>query len=408
MKKRRKLRESKEKWFHYSASSSTVQVNCYSQEALYNCENDLVDRISDLPDELLLYILSFLQTKLAFTTSILSKRWTALCYSLPVVESFRSFVNNVILSPLSTNKPIKKISLKYDFRYHPENSRFNVTNWLQEAKKPHIEEIHLTLPFHTLKHVIFVSQTLVVLKLQSLYVGKDTSSVHLPSLKTLNLTSVSFENRDDYINFLNACPILEDLHAELIYFMRHDENNAAEEGLKPLTLPMLVRVSIGIMDGLFNGINNVKFLRIVMECTGAFSLKAIPLFPNLISIELLFPSYSYICWYGVVKLLRHCPKLQILFIKKWRYRFTSLYGELDCPYPVLDCDTSNLRSCTILNFDGSDNDLRFAKYILKNGSLLQEMRIGVTTEGMVLGIDEIIEEFSSYSRITQGCKFIFV
>jgi hypothetical protein len=81
---------------------------------------------------------------------------------------------------------------------------------------------------------------------------------------------------------------------------------------------------------------------------------------------------------------------------------------LDCPYPVLDCHTSNLRSCTILNFDGSDNDLRFAKYILKNGSLLQEMRIGVTTEGMVLGINAIIVELSSYPRISQGCKFTFV
>jgi hypothetical protein len=160
-----------------------------------------------------------------------------------------------------------------------------VTNWLEEAKKPHIQEIHLTLPFYTLKHVIFVSQTLVVLKLESLYVGKDTSSVHLPSLKTLNLTSVSFQNRDDYINFLYACPILEDLHAEN-------------------------------RDGLFNGINNVKFLPVDMECTKVVSLRAIPLFPNLISIKLVFPSYSHICWDGLVELLRHCPKLQILFIKK--------------------------------------------------------------------------------------------
>jgi len=80
---------------------------------------------------------------------------------------------------------------------------------------------------------------------------------------------------------------------------------------------------------------------------------------------------------------------------------------LDCPYPVLDCDTSSLRSCTILKFDGSENDLRFAKYILKNGSLLQEMRIGVTTEGTVMGINAIIEELSSYPRISQGCKLSF-
>jgi len=85
-----------------------------------------------------------------------------------------------------------------------------VTKWLEAAKQRHIEEIHLTLPLHTLMPDLFVSQTLVVLKLESVYVGKDTSCVHLPSLKTLSLTSVSFENHNDYTNFLYACPILED------------------------------------------------------------------------------------------------------------------------------------------------------------------------------------------------------
>jgi hypothetical protein len=287
--------------------------------------NNLVDRISNLPDELLLYILSFLPTKLAFTMAILSKRWTPLCYSLPVMDlsyktttkRFRRFVNNLLLSPLSTNQPIKKICLTCDRIYHNKNSRFNVTNWLEAAKKRHIEEIHLTLPYHTLKSVIFVSTTLVVLKLEDLFVGKNTSCVNLPSLKTLNLTSVSFQSWNDYVNFLYACPILEDMHAEPIYyFMRHDQNNASEEGLKSLTLPKLVRASIGIRDVVVNGMNNVKFLRVDMDYRKALSWKAIPLFQNLISIELLFPSYSFISWDGVVELLRHCPKLQILFIKK--------------------------------------------------------------------------------------------
>jgi len=294
--------------------------------------------MSDLPDELLIYILSFLPTKQAFTMAILSKRWTTLCYSLLVIDlsyktitrCFRRFVNNLMLSPVSTNQPLKKFCLTCDRRYHKKNSIFNVTNWLEAAKKRHIEEIHLTLPFHTLKSVIFVSKTLVVLKLEDLVVGKNTSCVNLPSLKTLNLTSVSFQNWNDYGNFLYACPILEDLHAEPIYFMGHDQNNASEEGLKSLTLPKLVRASIGIRDVVVNGIDNVKFLRVDMDYRKALSWKAIPLFQNLISIELLFPSYPYICWDGVVELLRYCPKLQILFIKKvflFACFFLSIYFE---------------------------------------------------------------------------------
>jgi len=172
-----------------------------------------------------------------------------------------------------------------------------VTKWLEAAKKRHIEEIHLTLPFHTLKPGLFVSQTLVVLKLETVYVGKDTSCVHIPSLKNRIFWSVLFENQNNYINFLYACPVLEDWHAEPIYFMKRDEKNASEEGLKSLTLPKLVRASIRIMEGLFNVIKNVKFL-------------------NIICVELVFPRFSDICWDGVVQLLRNCPNLQILCIKK--------------------------------------------------------------------------------------------
>jgi len=34
---------------------------------------------------------------------------------------------------------------------------------------------------------------------------------------------------------------------------------------------------------------------------------------------------------------------------------------------------------------GSANDLRFTKYILQNASLLHDMKISVTTHGMLLG-----------------------
>jgi hypothetical protein len=88
----------------------------------------VVDRNNDLSDELLSYILSFIPTKLAFTTTVLYKRWTPFCYSLPVLHfefvrenreqhvkdtfyRFSHFVDTLMLSHLSTNKPLETFLL---------------------------------------------------------------------------------------------------------------------------------------------------------------------------------------------------------------------------------------------------------------------------------------------------------
>ena len=283
----------------------------------------MVDRISDLPDELLQHILCFLPTKLSFTTTVLSKRWTGLCYSLPVLrfedetigyhDTFLRFcrmVNTILLSSRATNQPLKMF--RVSFEDINQNGPFNVAKWLEATKHRSIEEVHLSLCYKTLKPNIFIFQTLVVLKLERVIVGKNTSCVDLPSLKTLTLEYVYFKNWNDYINFLNACPILEDLNVEYINTFRE---NVPEEALKSFTLPKLVRASL--------------------KC---------------------------------------------------------------------------LRSCTILNFDGSENDLRFAKYILQNASLLQDMTISVavgSSDGMLLKINQIREELSSYPRISPKCKISF-
>jgi hypothetical protein len=223
----------------------------------------------------------------------------------------------------ATDQPLKIFSLNCRFKERKQNKNnpFNMKKLLEATKPYCIEEFHLNLHFHhTLKPVVFISQTFVVLKLQRLNIEKDTSCVDLPSLKTLNLEYVSFENWNDYINFLHGCPILEDLQVEDIRMrrlMKHEENNVLEGGFKSLKLAKLVRARIDSNDALFNGIDNVKFLRIIKgHRFKEASFEFIPVFSNLIQIELVFWDHSIHCWDAVVELLRHSPKLQILFIKK--------------------------------------------------------------------------------------------
>jgi len=150
----------------------------------------------------------------------------------------------------------------------------------------------------------------------------NTSCVHLPSVKTLDFKFVYVKTHKHYVNFISACPILQDLHAKHIYVhseMNHDKNNVVpEKGFKySITLSKLVRASISSKDVLFNGIDDVEFLRIITGFRSQeASFKFIPVFSNLIHIDLLFFHRSFHCWDGIVELLRHSPKLQILFIKK--------------------------------------------------------------------------------------------
>lgn len=125
---------------------------------------------------------------------------------------------------------------------------------------------------------------------------------------------VCFENQNDIIKkLLKACPVLEDLHTLYPRYVRREEKKKS----KPLILSKLVRADIGSIDVPFTAIQNVEFLclRRVQEPSLEMKVeeifKNITTFQNLIHVELVFHG-----WDGVVDLLRHCPRLQVILIKK--------------------------------------------------------------------------------------------
>lgn len=62
----------------------------------------------------------------------------------------------------------------------------------------------------------------------------------------------------------------------------------------------------------------------------------------------------------------------------------------------------HLRSCTIFHFEGSNDDLQFATYILQNAKLLEVMEINFFIQNY-----QVIEELSSCPRMSPGCKLSF-
>ncbi|GLU23444.1 hypothetical protein SLE2022_394450 [Rubroshorea leprosula] len=197
------------------------------------------DRISNLPDEILHHIISFLPTKLAACTSVLSTRWRYLFASIPnldfdfdnwnryfmtswtlhrnwmyVLTAFMSFVDRVFF--LRRRPSLDRCCLRCSHRIDP----MRIDRWIQNVLQRSIVELDLSICLDLdlpkeLQTSLFTCKTLVVLKL-SLPDDclQSPSRVCLPSLKVLHLKYLYFED-DDFGEWLSVgCPVLEELNVE--------------------------------------------------------------------------------------------------------------------------------------------------------------------------------------------------
>ncbi|KAL3620463.1 hypothetical protein CASFOL_035375 [Castilleja foliolosa] len=223
-----------------------------------------IDRLSALPDGLLLHILSFLNidVKKTAVTSVLSKRWQFLWNELPELtfsdyswdvgkaRDLVSWVNRTII--LRSGSYLKKfeVSFLYDECY-----ALDVNVWVRFAVKNNVKELTLRLHsgryFYTLPQVLYSNSSLTCLCLQRCIVATQ-SKIEWPCLTRLSIEDVKLH--DDVIQeILLGCPILrrlelrqcwgfkrldvnsECLH-ELLLFDNEDENNI---GLLEISAPCL-------------------------------------------------------------------------------------------------------------------------------------------------------------------------
>ncbi|KAG4161570.1 hypothetical protein ERO13_D01G064180v2 [Gossypium hirsutum] len=147
------------------------------------CKKEDVDRISDLSDSILTHILSFLSTKEAVGTSILS-------------SSFISFFD----------KPLSLHETSLD-RFH---LKCRETVHVRRGVK-HLD-ISISPDQFTSPGIMFTCRSLTTLKLDFTCSVLDVPrGVPFPNLKTLHLKSVEFLSDDTTKCLLSSCNNLEDL-----------------------------------------------------------------------------------------------------------------------------------------------------------------------------------------------------
>ncbi|XP_058744475.1 F-box/FBD/LRR-repeat protein At4g26340-like [Vicia villosa] len=412
------------------------------------------DRISTLPDSLLCHILSFLPTKTAVASSLVSRRWRHLWEHLQVYdfsddskcncenpknfEKFAFFVNSML--SIRKSRDIRKFNLTCcisDDNNFPEDS---VYAWVRAAIGHRLEELSLAISnCHGDRLVFLPSSLLNCTNLVSLsfvgdiHINFQPSSIHFPSLKMLKLGSCVVEvdidiaelgkyNVDSILIFLSGCPVLETLDTyfdpsfltnvsvppsskrlkltgvnfswtcleidEVWFDVEFDKTTLGIIGnyqsMEEAYLDYLSLRKSEFVDPVLNHLRDQnRDLHLLLRhstskkpwplCTPTLNY---PEFCNLDHLKFILPPSTSFNASLMLNVLEKCPMLQVFVIqcskeepssplKTWEPKSTT----------VPQCLKSNLTYIHIEGYQGFEDELEFAEYILRNGLVLHSVLI---------------------------------
>ncbi|PNX73623.1 F-box/LRR-repeat protein, partial [Trifolium pratense] len=297
-----------------------------------------IDRISDLPDSILSHILSFLPTKQASATSILSKRWKLVWHSVLTLNfdqnkdtfkncfHFEEFIYFTI-SSLRENS-IRSFTFKCS-----GDSNFNQRFYNQILKfvMRGVESLEFDMSARSriikLPSNILNMKTLRVLKLANIKLG-DFDQVDFPLVKTLHLDRISFISTNYIEKFLLGFPILENLYSQ---------SSVSKKSPVPMedvnALPNLLKVRICDLNIPMDLVCKAKFLDIEKI---KISWTRLPMFYNLtymkFSVHDAFCGNRCTCCM-LLGILPYLPKLQHFIIQE---AVTQIYsGVEDCVHCLM-------------------------------------------------------------------------
>lgn len=195
--------------------------------------DDSDDRISNLPDAILTHILSFISTKEAVKTGILSKRWKFAWTFVPVLDvwehqfqlktessveclekartRFLNFVDRVLMA--ANIHSLEKVSINGSC-----HDSSHIQSWIGAATERNVRKLELYIyhehdvPHCKLPLSSFSCNTVEDLKLYlNMVIDFHVTSTCFPNLKVLELDSVICMDDSSADNLFSSCPVLENL-----------------------------------------------------------------------------------------------------------------------------------------------------------------------------------------------------
>ncbi|XP_022877521.1 F-box/LRR-repeat protein At3g58900-like isoform X3 [Olea europaea var. sylvestris] len=224
------------------------------------------DKMSHLPDCILHHILSFLPTKEAVATCILSKRWKFLWTSVPSIDfddsllyssrgniwhsheviHFMNFVERVLL--LRDASSIKKFRLSCRVCF----SASHVHEWVSAAIGHNVQELDLCLfvdePF-MLPSCVFDNASLKTVKFEMNCILQLPTYISFPCLQKLQLCLVTFPKGNSMQKLFSSCPSLEELAVLDCEWMNLSRITISIPSLKSLTIDDLPFCSVDDLRG---------------------------------------------------------------------------------------------------------------------------------------------------------------
>ncbi|KAL1221221.1 putative F-box/FBD/LRR-repeat protein [Cardamine amara subsp. amara] len=346
------------------------------------------DRISALPDDLLVHILMFLPTKKVVATMILSKRWRFIWTMVP--QLFYKEINHVtrkgflggLLDRLfgkqkrsvwrfldeSLQAHKAPILEKLVIELGPQCPiDVDVGKWIANAVERRVRVLSFELMWSAmpirLPKSVYTCHTLYHLYLFDKILVDVPSPACLPSLQYLSIYSVVYKDEDSHVRLLSSCPNLK-----VLVVGRHHQDNVTNFIIKVPTLECLFYDSVEL-GALPNGslvIDSPRIKRIFIRdySGGSCSIENEPRFDKAL---------IYVCCYPDNKFMRSLSSIICL--------------ELLLEVPTVACcnsiNFSRLLECRIILQDVLDW-LEPLMLLLQNSSILKVLLIHKVTDKHLL------------------------